>query len=140
MVEALVANLTSIGMLGIVLAIIAVANIILGTTYNVSVCDKPFDGKKMLKGILKAVVIYIGVVLLVIGATILPIALQEAGLGDLVKPEVLDTFSVTAIATLMISVVITQAVDAFGNLKKLWGRDTAQQAIEANYDVEKENI
>lgn len=129
MIDAILKTLQSMGILGIVIGVLTLANIVLGTVYSVSVCGDFFDIKKMFKGILKSIIIYIGAILLAIGVTILPIALAECGFSDLVKPEVLETFSITAIATIMIGTAVKQGLNAYDNLKKLLesGRNNSEE-------------
>lgn len=137
-VEAVSGSLTGLGILGIILGFIALANITLGTVYNVGVKEKPFEPKKLLFGALKAIIIFIGVGLLTTGVSILPVALEELGLTALVAPQAIEAISNTAIFGLIIGTIIAQGVGAFENLKLLWGAKTAQQKIEENYTVETE--
>lgn len=139
MIKAVSEALTGMGFLGIVLALIAIANISMGTYYNVAVCKKPFEIGKFFLGFLKAIIVFISVCFLTAGVTILPLALTEFGFDKIVDPEVFNVFSITAIAALMLKTIIAQGTGAIENLQLLWGIKTEQQIIESNYSVEKEN-
>lgn len=138
MIKTVSEALTGMGFLGVVLALIAIANVSLGTYYNVAVCKKPFEFGKFLVGFFKAIIVFIAVCFLTAGVTILPLALAEFGFDKIVDPEVFNVFSITAIAALMLKTIIAQGTGAIENLQLLWGIKKTQQVIESNYDVEKE--
>ena len=141
--DAIIESLTIIGLLGGVLGIITLANVILGATYNVGVLKKPFEIGKFFFGFVKAVVIYIGVALLTIGASALPVVIELTGLeamikvGDLEILQAAEVFSVAAIALIILTVIITQGKGAVGNLLKLMDIGT-ETAIQKSYNVENE--
>lgn len=131
-------TLTGMIALGVILGVIAFANIVLGTVYNVGECQKPFEVKKFFLGILKAIVIYVAVCLLASGVSMIPVVAEAIKITDLIDPVVFDAFSVSAIFVLVIGAIAAQGKGAIENLRLLWGSKTSQQKIAASYTVENE--
>ena len=72
MLEAVLDTLTIMGWLGIVLGILVIVNIATNTIYNIWSSKETFSWKKMIKGILKAVIFYVSAAAISIAFTILP--------------------------------------------------------------------
>jgi ABC-type molybdate transport system permease subunit len=122
MLEAVIQTLQIMGWLGIIFAILVITNIVAGTLANIWSGKEPFSGKKMMQGILKALVFYISSVAIGVAFTMLPfindMITLESG-SSLISQEMLDTLSNVGILSIIISAIISQGKKALENILKL---------------------
>lgn len=138
LIEAVSGNLTAVLLLGMILGVIALANIVLGTIYNVADLKKPFEIKKFFLGFLKAIVVFLGVCLLTSGVSMIPVVAEAINLTEYLGEDIISAFSIGAITFIMAKSIISQGTGAYENLTLLWGAKTEQQKIAASYTVEDE--
>ena len=95
------------------------AVLILEITYKVYIENIVIKKQDVIKRIKKDFSIYLGLGILSLGVILLPIVLSKFGFNNLVNQNVLETFSSTAIVTMIISTVLVKGSNAFSILKKL---------------------
>ena len=115
MIEAIISTLSIMGWLGIVLAILAIVNILSGTLINMWTKDEKFDIKKMFKGIIKVISFFLCSVFVAVAFTILPFInemITNAFNIELISNELLNTFSSAGVLGVVISTITTQGKKA----------------------------
>ena len=112
-------SLLGIGMLVLILILINLAVLILEITYKVYMENMVIKRQDIIRRLKKDFSIYLGLGILSLGVILLPIVLRKFGFNNLVNQDVLETFSSTAIVTMIISTVIVKGSNAFTILKKL---------------------
>lgn len=121
MMNAIIETLKIMGWLGLVLAILAIVNMICGTASNIS-NGEDFNSKKLSKGILKMVIFYMSAVFTSIAFTILPYIntmITNAFGAELISSELLNILSSVAILGVVIASVVAQGKKALENVTKL---------------------
>ena len=125
MIEAILSTLKIMGWLGIVLLILAATNIITRTLANVWSKEEEFSLKKLLKGIGKVVVFYLGSVAVSIAFTMLPFInkmIIDSFDVMLLSNETLKTLSSTGVLGVVITTIVTEgkkAIESIFNLSKI---------------------
>ena len=122
MIEAILSTLLIMGWLGIVLAILAIVNILSGTLTNMWTKDEKFDIKKMFKGIIKVISFFISSAFVAIAFTILPFInemITNAFNIELISNELLNTFSSVGVLGVVISTITTQGKKAIQGIVDL---------------------
>ena len=99
--------------------ILILINLILEITYKVYMENMVIKRQDIIRRLKKDFSIYLGLGILSLGVILLPIVLRKFGFNNLVNQDVLETFSSTAIVTMIISTVIVKGSNAFTILKKL---------------------
>lgn len=121
MLDTIIKVLKIMGWLGIILGILTFVNTVCGTITNLSQGEK-FEIKKLLKGLLKAVIFYISSVLTGIAFTMLPFInnmITNIFEIELLSNDSLNTLSTMAILSIIIAAIITQGKGAIENINKL---------------------
>lgn len=114
MLEAILSTLSIMGWLGIVLGILVVANTMCGTLRNVYQ-GEDFSWKKMITGILKSVIFYIGAAMLGVAFTMLPYIndMIIASFGvELLSSELLNALSSVGVLGTIVSTIVVQGKKA----------------------------
>ena len=94
-VDAMLVNLENVG-IGLAIFVIAyLANMCFGLFYNIKMLGENFDKSRIGNGILKAIVFVIGMALITIGVTGLPVFAEVAGFT--IPDEYVEVFSVAVI-------------------------------------------
>lgn len=122
MLDAIIQTLQIMGWLGVIFGILVTTNVTAGTIVNIWAKKESFSWKKMLQGILKALVFYISCVALGVAFTMLPFIndmITLASGASLLSEEMLDTLSNVAILSIIISAIVTQAKKALESVLKL---------------------
>ena len=138
MLETILSTLSIMGWLGIVLGILVVVNISTNAIYNVWSSKEKFSWKKMLKGIVKAIIFYASAVALSIAFTILPyinIMISEVFETELISNESLEMLSSVGVLGTVVAAIVTQGKRALTGLLKMQEVSTSE---EITWTVEEE--
>lgn len=115
MKEAILNTLLIMGWLGVVLATLAIVNILTGTLTNMWTKNEKFDIKKMSKGIIKVISFFICSAFVAIVFTMLPFInemINNVFNIELISNELLNTFSSVGVLGVVISTITTQGKKA----------------------------
>ena len=115
MKEAILNTLLIMGWLGVVLATLAIVNILTGTLTNMWTKNEKFDIKKMSKGIIKVISFFICSAFVAIVFTMLPFInemINNIFNIELISNELLNTFSSVGVLGVVISTITTQGTKA----------------------------
>lgn len=121
MLETIIEVLKIMGWLGVILGILTFVNTICGIITNLDKGEK-FNLKKLLKGLLKAVMFYLSAVLTSIAFTMLPFIntmITKIFEIELLSSDTLNTLSTIAILGIIVAAIITQGKGAIENVNKL---------------------
>lgn len=121
MLETIIEVLKIMGWLGVILGILTFVNTICGIITNLDRGEK-FNLKKLLKGLLKAVMFYLSAVLTSIAFTMLPFIntmITKIFEIELLSSDTLNTLSTIAILGIIVAAIITQGKGAIENVNKL---------------------
>lgn len=121
MLETIIEVLKIMGWLGIILGILTFVNTICGIITNLDRGEK-FNLKKLLKGLLKAVIFYLSAVLTSIAFTMLPFIntmITKIFEIELLSSDTLNTLSTIAILGIIVAAIITQGKGAIENVNRL---------------------
>ena len=121
MLETIIEVLKIMGWLGVILGILTFVNTICGIITNLDRGEK-FNLKKLLKGLLKAVMFYLSAVLTSIAFTMLPFIntmITKIFEIELLSSDTLNTLSTIAILGIIVAVIITQGKGAIENVNRL---------------------
>ena len=121
MLETIIEVLKIMGWLGIILGILTFVNTICGIITNLDRGEK-FNLKKLLKGLLKAVMFYLSAVLTSIAFTMLPFIntmITKIFEIELLSSDTLNTLSTIAILGIIVAAIITQGKGAIENVNRL---------------------
>lgn len=115
MKEAILNTLLIMGWLGVVLATLAIVNILTGTLTNIWTKNEKFDIKKMSKGIIKVISFFICSAFVAVVFTMLPFInemINNIFNIELISNELLNTFSSVGVLGVVISTITTQGKKA----------------------------
>lgn len=115
MKEAILNTLLIMGWLGVVLATLAIVNILTGTLTNMWTKNEKFDIKKMSKGIIKVISFFICSAFVAVVFTMLPFInemINNVFNIELISNELLNTFSSVGVLGVVISTITTQGKKA----------------------------
>ena len=121
MLETIIEVLKIMGWLGVILGILTFVNTICGIITNLDRGEK-FNLKKLLKGLLKAVMFYLSAVLTSIAFTMLPFIntmITKIFEIELLSSDTLNTLSTIAILGIIVAAIITQGKGAIDNVNRL---------------------
>ena len=121
MLETIIEVLKIMGWLGVILGILTFVNTICGIITNLDRGEK-FNLKKLLKGLLKAVMFYLSDVLTSIAFTMLPFIntmITKIFEIELLSSDTLNTLSTIAILGIIVAAIITQGKGAIENVNRL---------------------
>lgn len=121
MLETIIEVLKTMGWLGVILGILTFVNTICGIITNLDRGEK-FNLKKLLKGLLKAVMFYLSAVLTSIAFTMLPFIntmITKIFEIELLSSDTLNTLSTIAILGIIVAAIITQGKGAIENVNRL---------------------
>lgn len=122
MKEAILNTLLIMGWLGIVLATLAIVNILTGTLTNMWTKNEKFDIKKMSKGIIKVISFFICSAFVAVVFTMLPFInemINNIFNIELISNELLNTFSSVGVLGVVISTITTQGKKAIQGIVDL---------------------
>lgn len=122
MKEAILNTLLIMGWLGVVLATLAIVNILTGTLTNMWTKNEKFDIKKMSKGIIKVISFFICSAFVAIVFTMLPFInemINNIFNIELISNELLNTFSSVGVLGVVISTITTQGKKAIQGIVNL---------------------
>ena len=139
MLEIIIGTLKIMGWLGIILGFLVVVNITTGTLNNVWSSKEEFSWKKMIKGILKAVIFYLSAVFLSVALAILPYVndmISEIFGGVLVASETLETLSSVGVLGIVMAAIVMQAKKAITGITTFSNVTTSEEEI--TWSVEEE--
>ncbi|MBQ9731073.1 MAG: hypothetical protein IJV94_02950 [Bacilli bacterium] len=139
MLEAIIKTLQIMGWLGVILGILVIVNITTSTIYNIWSGKEVFSWKKMLKGIGKSLVFYLGAAAISIACTMLPYVngmITESFGVMLVANETLEVLSSIGILGIVMSTVVVQAKKAITGISTLSKVSTSDEEI--TWTVEEE--
>ena len=138
MLETILSTLTIMGWLGIVLGILVIVNISTSSIYNVWSSKEKFSWKKMLKGLVKAVVFYISAAALSVAFTILPFIndmISNSFGTELISNDVLEMLSSAGVLGTVVAAIVMQGKRALTGLLKMQEVSTSE---EITWNVEEE--
>lgn len=121
MLETIIEVLKIMGWLGVILGILTFVNTICGIITNLDRGEK-FNLRKLLKGLLKAVIFYLSAVLTSIAFTMLPFIntmITKIFEIELLSSDTLNTLSTIAILGIIVAAIITQGKGAIENVNRL---------------------
>ena len=120
--DAILNTLIIMGWLGITLGILAIVNIITGTLISIWKNKEKFNGKKMIKGIIKVIAFFISSAFVAVAFTMLPFIntmITDAFNIELISSEILNTFSSVGVLGIVISTITVQAKKAIQGVADL---------------------
>ena len=138
MLETILSTLTIMGWLGIVLGILVIVNISTHSIYNVWSSKEKFSWKKMVKGLVKAVVFYISAAALSVAFTILPYIndmITSSFETELISNDVLEMLSSAGVLGTVVTAIVMQGKRALTGLLKMQEVSTSE---EITWNVEEE--
>lgn len=138
MLDTILSTLTIMGWMGIVLGILVIVNVSTSSIYNVWSSKEKFSWKKMLKGLVKAVVFYISAAALSVAFTILPFIndmISNAFGTELISNDVLEMLSSAGVLGTVVTAIIMQGKRALTGLLKMQEVSTSE---EITWNVEEE--
>lgn len=141
MLEAILENLTSVG---IALAIYAgswIANTAVKLYYNIQILDQEFDGNKFRVSLLKVLSFLVSMTLQVTCITAIPLFINEVGFS--IPETYIDVFNVLIIIQVIITVAIQYLAEAFTALKDILGykkTEETQQLVVIHKEEEPTSI
>ena len=138
MVEAILSTLSIMGWLGIVLGILVIVNVSTSTIYNVWSSKEKFNWKKMVKGLIKAIIFYVSAVALSVAFTILPYIndMISSSFGtELISNDVLEMLSSAGVLGTVVAAIVMQGKRALTGLLKMQEVSTSE---EITWNVEEE--
>lgn len=143
MLDAILETLSIMGWLGVILAILVITNTVAGTLYNIWTNSEVFSMKKMVKGILKAIVFYVSAVFISVAFCMLPFInemITNAFGVMLLSTELLNTLSSVGVLGVVMTTIVVQAKKAIANVVKLANisSDTEQITWEVEEATEEE--
>lgn len=121
MFEAILANLQNTLYAMIIFLCAYFANMLFGTWYNVKIRNQPFDRQRILTSILKILVFVVGLALLVISITALPIFADQVGWA--IPPDYQDVFADLVIIAAVLTVSIKYITEALAKLIAILNAD-----------------
>ena len=139
MLEAIIETLQIMGWLGVILGILVIVNITTSTIHNIWSGKEVFSWKKMLKGIGKSLVFYLGAAAISVACTMLPYVnemITESFGVMLVANETLEVLSSIGILGIVMSTVVVQAKKAIAGISTLSKVSTSDEEI--TWTVEEE--
>ena len=139
MLEAIIETLQIMGWLGVILGILVIVNITTSTIHNIWSGKEVFSWKKMLKGIGKSLVFYLGAAAISVACTMLPYVnemITESFGVMLVANETLEVLSSIGILGIVMSTVVVQAKKAITGISTLSKVSTSDEEI--TWTVEEE--
>ena len=138
MLDTILSTLTIMGWMGIVLGILVIVNVSTSSIYNVWSSKEKFSWKKMLKGLVKAVVFYISAAALSVAFTILPFIndmISNSFGTELISNDVLEMLSSAGVLGTVITAIVMQGKRALTGLLKMQEVSTSE---EITWNVEEE--
>ena len=138
MLEAILSTLSIMGWLGIVLGILVIVNVSTSTIYNVWSSKEKFNWKKMVKGLIKAIIFYVSAAALSVAFTILPYINNMISTSfeiELISNEVLEMLSSAGVLGTVVTAIVTQGKRALTGLLKMQEVSTSE---EITWNVEEE--
>ncbi len=138
MLEAILSTLTIMGWLGIVLGILVIVNVSTSTIYNVWSSKEKFNWKKMVKGLIKAIIFYVSAAALSVAFTILPYIndMISSSFGtELISNDVLEMLSSAGVLGTVVTAIVMQGKRALTGLLKMQEVSTSE---EITWNVEEE--
>ena len=146
MLEAILSTLKIMGWLGVILGILVIVNTICGTMVNLN-NGQEFSWKKMGKGLLKALIFYIGASLTGIAFTMLPYInemITDVFGTMLISKDLLNTLSSVAVLTVVVATVIIQAKKALEGIVELSNMSSKEiitwEVVDPETDKPKEEV
>lgn len=122
MLEAILKTLSIMGWLGIIFGILVLTNTITGTISNIWSGKESFSWKRLLNGVLKAIVFYISAIFVSIAFTMLPFInnmITDSFGTILVSSETLNVLSGVGVLGVVVASIIAQAKKAIENIVRL---------------------
>lgn len=138
MLEAILSTLTIMGWLGIILGILVIVNVSTSTIYNVWSSKEKFNWKKMVKGLIKAIIFYVSAAALSVAFTILPYIndMISSSFGtELISNDVLEMLSSAGVLGTVVTAIVMQGKRALTGLLKMQEVSTSE---EITWNVEEE--
>ena len=126
------------GIIYIILGILVIVNVSTSTIYNVWSSKEKFNWKKMVKGLIKAIIFYISAAALSVAFTILPYINNMISTSfeiELISNEVLEMLSSAGVLGTVVTAIVTQGKRALTGLLKMQEVSTSE---EITWNVEEE--
>lgn len=121
MFEAILANLQNTLCAMIIFLCAYFANMLFGTWYNVKIRNQPFDRQRIITSVFKILVFVVGLALLVISVTALPIFADQVGWA--IPPDYQDVFADLVIIAAVLTVSIKYIKEAQAKLNAILNAD-----------------
>lgn len=115
--EILLSNLTNVGFAVLLFIISYIANISLSLFYNVKINNEGFDKTKLITGLIKMFSVALGVALLAITITLLPIFLNHIGIN--IQEGFIESFSIITIISLFVNSIYKYIKEAYETLNNI---------------------
>lgn len=120
-------NFTSVG-IGLIIFVLAyLSNIAFSLYYNVKILGEPFDYRKLIDSGLKALAFCIGVALLVIVITALPLFAEFVGFT--LPKEYVEVFSTFAIISVPLFSACKYSFESFNKMKSILTKEDAKVPV-----------
>lgn len=142
MLDAILEVLKIMGWLGVVLGILIVTNTATGTLANLWHDKENFSWKKLLQGLVKAIIFYVSALFISVAFTMLPYINEmiTAAFGEiLISNDVLNTLSSVGVLGVVVAAIVVQAKKAIQNVVRLANGTEAAEEITWEVIEEEEN-
>lgn len=142
MLDTILNTLRIMGWLGIIFAILVITNTVAGTISNIWAKQEDFSWKRMLNGILKALVFYITAIFISVAFAILPF-INEMIINSfgtmLISTETLTTLSSIGVLGVVVAAIIVQGKKAIENIVKLANTSSNTEVITWEVEIPEED-
>lgn len=138
MLEAILSTLKIMGWLGVILGILVLVNISSSAICNIWSGKERFCWKKLIKGVVKAVIFYASATALSIALTMLPYIndmITETCGTVLIAGETLETLSSVGVLGTVVAAIIAQGKKAVTSIMKM---TTVSTSEEITWNIEEE--
>lgn len=142
MLDAILEVLKIMGWLGVVLGILIITNTATGTLANLWHDKENFSWKKLLQGLVKAIIFYVSALFISVAFTMLPYINEmiTAAFGEiLISNDVLNTLSSVGVLGVVVAAIVVQAKKAIQNVVRLANGTEAAEEITWEVIEEEEN-
>lgn len=131
-IDAMVVNLENVG-IGLAIFVIAyLANMCFGLFYNIKMLGENFDKSRIGNGILKAIVFVIGMALITIGVTGLPVFAEVAGFT--IPDEYVEVFSVAVIVGMPLYGAVKYIKQAHDKMQNIFNNNVPKSNVTVDED------
>ena len=110
--------LSNVGVALLLFCIFWLSNFCLSLYYNIGVLKERFDKAKLILGLQKLLAVFLGLLFLVVGLTLMPEFMKYVGFG--IKDEWIELFDKVGILSIIITSCLTYGKEAIETLRRIF--------------------